>query len=128
MKRAVRVSGIDSVILTKLDVLTGLRKIKVCTGYDVDGEVLDDVPALIEDYARIQPRYVELPGWSEDISGVRSWGDLPQSVRDFVRHVSTLIECPVSFVSVAPGREATIAVDVPDALKPFVSLPAVAGI
>jgi adenylosuccinate synthase len=127
MKRAVRVSGIDSVILTKLDVLTGLRKIKVCTGYELDGEVLDDVPALIEDYARMKPCYVELAGWSEDISSIRRWGELPATVRDFVGEVSRLIECPVSFVSVAPGREATIVVDVPDTLKPFVSLPGVAG-
>lgn len=119
MKRAIRVSGIDSVILTKLDVLTGLRKIKVCTGYEVDGEILDDVPALIEEYARIKPQYVELDGWTEDITTVRRWEDLPATVRDFVRSVASLIECPVSFVSVAPGREATIAVDVPDILKPF---------
>jgi adenylosuccinate synthase len=119
MKRAIRVSGIDSVILTKLDVMTGLRKIKVCTGYEVDGEVLDDVPALIEDYAQIKPHYVELEGWSEDISMARRWEDLPQAVRDFVRGVEKLMDCPISFISVAPGREATIAVDVPAFLKPF---------
>jgi adenylosuccinate synthase len=128
MKRAVRVSGIDSVILTKLDVLTGLRKVKVCTGYELDGEVLDDVPALIEDYERLKPLYVELAGWSEDISTFRRWEDLPGTVREFVREVSALIECPVSFVSVAPGREATIAVDVPEALRPFVSVPNVAAL
>jgi adenylosuccinate synthase len=119
MKRAIRVSGIDSVILTKLDVMTGLRKIKVCTGYEIDGEILDDVPALIEEYARIKPQYVELEGWTEDITMVRRWEDLPSTVREFVRSVSSLMGCPVSFVSVAPGREATIAVDVPDILRPF---------
>lgn len=111
MKRAIRVSGIDSLVLTKLDVLTGLRSVKVCTGYLLDGAPIDDFPALIEDYARIEPVYVELDGWSEDLSTARRWDQLPPSARAFVEQLSKLVERPVSLVSVAPGREATIEVE-----------------
>jgi adenylosuccinate synthase len=116
MKRAFRVSGIDSLVLTKLDILTGLRSIKVCTGYLLDGAPIDDFPALIEDYARIEPIYVELAGWSEDLSMARRWEELPQAARAFVEQVSKLLKCPVSLVSVAPGREATIEVEGADNL------------
>jgi adenylosuccinate synthase len=119
MRRAVRISGIDALVLTKLDVLTGLRTIKVCTGYELDGVLLDDTPDQIEEYGRLRPRYVELPGWSEDISSVRRWADLPSTVQSFVTELARMSECPVTAVSVGPGREATIVVQVPPPLRPF---------
>jgi adenylosuccinate synthase len=120
MKRAVRISGIDSAIITKLDVLSGQTTLKVCTGYRTrGGEPLDDLPALVYDFEQIVPEYIELDGWSEDLSGVRRWEDLPASVQRYVREVSRLIECPVSFVSVGPGREATIAVEPSRLLRGF---------
>jgi adenylosuccinate synthase len=120
LRRAVRISGIDSLILTKLDVLSGLRTIKVCTGYRKDGVDLDDLPALVHEFEGIEPVYTELEGWDCDLSEVRRWEDLPQSLHRFVGEVARLVECPVSFVSVGAGREATIPVDVAPILSEFI--------
>lgn len=121
MRRAVRISGIDNLVLTKLDVLTGLRTIKVCTGYLSNGGLLDDLPALAHEYQQLQPVYTEFKGWDEDLSEVRSWEDMPGAVRDFVRAISGLLDCPVSLVSVGPGREATMPVDLPEVVQQFFS-------
>jgi adenylosuccinate synthase len=121
MKRAIRTSGIDSLVLTKLDVLSGLPKIKVCIGYEVNGEPVDDLPSSLEGYDGLTPVYTELPGWTEDISSLRLFRDLPVNVQTFLEKLSALIECPISFASVGPGREATIPVDVPEVLRAFLS-------
>jgi adenylosuccinate synthase len=121
MKRAIRTSGIDSLILTKLDVLSGLPSLKLCTSYKRDNEVVDDLPPSVEDYEGLEAEYVEVPSWSEDISGIRTWDALPGNVRTFVETLSKLIECPVSFVSVGPGREATIPVSPPQVVKEFMA-------
>ena len=120
LRRAIRVSGIDSVILTKLDILSGLRSIKVCTAYRCNGQVLDDLPALVHEFEGLEPQYTELDGWDEDLSGVRRWEDLPITVHRYVSEISKLIECPVSFISVGPGREATIPVSANDVLQGFI--------
>ena len=109
----------DSLVLTKLDVLSGLPAVKVCVGYQVNGEYVDDLPASLEGYEGLIPVYEELPGWSEDISAVRSLRDLPANVQSFLEKLSALIECPISFASVGPGREATIPVEVSDVLRAF---------
>ena len=121
MKRAIRTSGIDSVILTKLDVLSGLPTLKLCTSYHRGSEVVDDLPPSSEDYEGLDAEYLEVPGWSEDISGARTWEALPKSVRAFVETLSGLLECPVSFVSVGPGREATIPVAPPTVVREFLA-------
>lgn len=121
MRRAIRVSGIDNLVLTKLDVLSGLRKIKVCTGYTLEGKQLDDLPTLAHEFSALQPSYTEFPGWDEDISGARTWESLPTSLRAFVEALSGLLECPVSFVSVGPGREATIPVQPPGSVRQFLA-------
>jgi adenylosuccinate synthase len=121
MRRAVRISGIDSVILTKLDVLSGLSTLKVCTGYRLGESSLDDLPALAHECTEAKPEYVELEGWSEDLSSIRRWDDLPKAVQAYVRELSRLIDCPVAFVSVGPGREATIAVKPSTLLQGFIS-------
>jgi adenylosuccinate synthase len=119
LRRAIRVSGIDSLVLTKLDVMTGLRKIKVCTGYRLHGVVLDDFPALAHEFAALEPQYTEFDGWTEELSGAREWRDLPQPVQRFVEGLAKLVELPVSFVSVGPGREATISVEAPGVVRSF---------
>lgn len=119
MRRAVRVSGIDNLVLTKLDVLSGLPTVKVCTGYLRQGQPLDDLPALAHEYQELEPVYVEFAGWSEDISEARSWAELPAAVQQLVTGISQLLECPVSFVSVGPGREATIPAEPQAVLNQF---------
>ncbi len=119
LRRAIRVSGIDNLVLTKLDVLTGLRKIKVCTSYRLGSDVLDDFPALGHQFAEIAPVYEEFDGWGDDVSAARRWSELPDSLRTFVESLSALVDCPVSLVSVGPGRDATIAVSPPATLEGF---------
>ena len=119
LKRAVRISGIDSLVLTKLDVLSGMRSIKVCTGYRIKGELQHDLPALAYEYDGLEPQYVDFEGWDADITGVRSWQELPQSLKVFVQGISKLVDCPVSLISVGPGREATISHELPGTLKGF---------
>src|SRR5690606_18565007 len=81
---ATRVNGITDLVLTKLDVLTGLEEIPVCVAYDVDGERFDDVPVNQTDFHHAKPIYQRFPGWSEDISTARSFDDLPQNAQDYV--------------------------------------------
>jgi adenylosuccinate synthase len=121
MRRAIRTSGIDSVILTKLDVLSGLPTLKLCTGYKRGEQLVDDLPPSSEDYEGLEAVYLEVPGWAEDISGVRTWEGLPKSVHGFVETLTKLLECPVSFVSVGPGREATIPVAPPAVVREFLA-------
>ena len=105
---AVRLSGVTSLALTKLDVLTGLTTLKICTAYELDGKEIRHMPPLLEDLARCKPVYKEISGWNEDLSQAREMGDLPRAARDYVQTVEQLTECPVSHVSVGPDREETI--------------------
>jgi adenylosuccinate synthase len=119
LKRAVRISGIDSLILTKLDVLSGLSKIKVCVAYRRGDQLVDDLPPLVRDYSELVPEYIELPGWSEDITRITKWEDLPLSAKSYIREIERLVGCPIHLVSVGPGREATIELEPSQLLRGF---------
>ncbi len=106
-------SGVNGISLTKLDVLDGFEKIKICTGYELDGEVLDHLPIAADQQARCTPIYEEMDGWSESTEGARSWNDLPGAAVKYVRRIEELIGCPVSMVSTSPEREDTILVTDP---------------
>ncbi len=108
MKRAVRLNGMDGIALTKLDVLSGIPKIKVCIKYHLDGEKCEDVPALFTELDRVEPEYVEFDGWEEDISKARKWHHLPQSTRFYVSSISEIIGCPVAILGVGPERSSTL--------------------
>lgn len=108
MKRAARLNGFDSIAITKLDVLSGLEKIKICIKYMLDGQELDDVPSLSSELDRVEPVYIELDGWEENIEGVRKWHQLPTQARLYLSTIAEIIACPVSIVSVSPERDSTI--------------------
>ena len=108
MKYAIRVNGITSLALMKLDVLSGHDKIEVCTSYKLDGQELKDLPMVPADLARIEPVYKSLNGWKEDITQVRTLADLPQAARDYVQFISTELATPIDVVSIGPGREQTL--------------------
>jgi adenylosuccinate synthase len=108
LRHAVRVNGLTSIALTKLDVLSGLDEIKIATGYRLGDAILDHVPARRGALGAVQPLYESLPGWTEELTAVRSWWDLPETARAYVRRVEQLAGVPVSLVSVGPGREQTI--------------------
>jgi adenylosuccinate synthase len=102
--------GVDGIALTKLDVLDGFDEIKVCTGYLLDGQVLDYLPADATQQARLEPVYETLEGWTQTTAGARSWADLPANAIKYVRRVEELIGAPVALLSTSPDRDDTIMV------------------
>ncbi|WP_262850967.1 adenylosuccinate synthase [Mumia quercus] len=105
---AARVNGVTDFVLTKLDVLTGLETIPVCVAYDVDGVRHDEMPVNQTDFHHAVPVYEELPGWSEDISGARSFEELPANAQAYVRRVEELSGARMSVIGVGPGRDQAI--------------------
>ncbi|MDD7811849.1 adenylosuccinate synthase [Mycolicibacter sinensis] len=105
---ATRVNGITDYFLTKLDVLSSLQTVPVCVGYTVDGKRTDELPMTQEEFARAVPVYEELPGWWEDISGARTFEELPANARDYVSRLEEIAGAQVSCIGVGPGREQTI--------------------
>ncbi|WP_020663945.1 adenylosuccinate synthase [Amycolatopsis benzoatilytica] len=105
---AVRVNGITDYFLTKLDVLSGLEKVPVCVGYEVDGVRTSDMPMTQTDVHHAVPVYEELPGWFEDISNCRTFDELPANARAYVERIEELSGARVSAIGVGPGRDQTI--------------------
>jgi adenylosuccinate synthase len=105
---AARVNGVTDFVLTKLDVLTGLEQVPVCVAYDVNGVRHDEMPVNQSDFHHAVPVYEYLPGWSEDISGARTFADLPPNAQAYVRSVEELSGARISAVGVGPDREATV--------------------
>ncbi|MCI7456751.1 MAG: adenylosuccinate synthase [Actinomyces urogenitalis] len=105
---ACRVNGLTDLVMTKLDVLTGHETIPVCVAYDVDGERTEEMPLTQTGFHHAKPIYEELPGWSEDITGVREFSDLPQAAQDYVLRIEELARTRISAIGVGAGREATI--------------------
>ena len=106
-------SGVTGISLTKLDVLDGFKKLKICIGYELDGEDLDYLPTAADQQARCKPIYEEISGWDESTEGARSWADLPANAIKYVRRIEELIDCPVALVSTSPERDDTILVTDP---------------
>ena len=113
VKQAVQTGGIDGIALTKLDVLDGFDEIKICTGYMLDGEPINWLPADAPAQARIEPVFETLQGWHETSFGARSWADLPANAIRYVRYIEELIGAPVTLLSTSPEREDTILVKDP---------------
>ena len=113
LRQTCATSGVNGIALTKLDVLDGFETLKICVGYELDGQQLDYLPMAAEQQARCTPVYEEMPGWSESTEGARSWAELPAEAIKYVRRVEELIECPVALLSTSPEREDTILVTDP---------------
>ena len=103
-------SGVNGISLTKLDVLDGFEKVKICVGYNLDGVLIDYLPTAADQQARCQPIFEEMDGWSETTEGARSWAELPAGAIKYVRRIEELIDCPVALLSTSPEREDTILV------------------
>ncbi|MEO1136929.1 MAG: adenylosuccinate synthase [Pseudomonadota bacterium] len=108
VRQSLKIAGVDGIALTKLDVLDGLEEIKVCTGYEINGEHLDYLPAGAELQAAAKPVYETMAGWSGSTERARSWADLPAQAVKYVRRVEELIETPVALVSTSPERDDVI--------------------
>ena len=108
VRYATRVNGLTDLCLTKLDVLTGYKEIPVCVGYELDGVVVDEMPPDQVDFARATPVYEMLEGWSEDITGCRSFDEFPEAAQKYILRLEELVNCRISSIGVGPGREATV--------------------
>jgi len=108
LRNAVRLNGITGLAITKLDVLGGLDTLKICTAYEYQGRRLEDFPADLKVLQSCKPLYETLPGWSQDLSGIRKLEQLPQEARRYLEHIEDLVGAPVHIVSVGPERDATI--------------------
>ncbi len=105
---AARINGVTDFVLTKLDVLTGLERIPVCVAYDVDGVRFDEMPVNQSDFHHAKPIYEELPGWSEDITGVREFSELPRAAQEYVLALEEMSGSRMSAIGVGPGRDAIV--------------------
>ena len=96
-----------------MDVLDGFDELKICVGYELDGNKLDYLPTAADKQARVKPIYETVEGWSDSTAGARSWAELPAQAIKYVRRIEELIDCPVALVSTSPEREDTILVTDP---------------
>lgn len=103
-----RINGVTDFVLTKLDVLTGLATIPVCVAYSVDGVRYDEVPVSQSDFHHAKPIFEDFPGWTEDITGVRTFSDLPRNAQDYVLALEKMSGARISAIGVGPGREAIV--------------------
>jgi len=110
LRHSKRVSGISHIAVTVLDVLSGLDELKVCISYNLNGKEIDYIPADINEYSKVTPNYITLPGWSEDISNVKSYDELPLNAQNYLNKISKLSGLDVVIFSVGPKREQTISV------------------
>ena len=108
MRRSAMINGLTGLCITKLDVLDGIKELKICTGYKLDGKTLDLLPLGADDVARCEPIYESMPGWSETTFGVKRWEDLPQAARDYLLRLEQVTGVPVAIVSTGPERDETI--------------------
>ncbi len=108
VRQAVLINGLTDIALTKLDILTGYKKIPVCIGYEINGTFQKNIPASLEEYAKAKPVYEVFDGWDEDISQVKTFGDLPENCQKYVRYISDYCKTTISLVSVGADRDANI--------------------
>jgi adenylosuccinate synthase len=113
VRQTCALSGVRGIALTKMDVLDGMKELKICVAYDLDGERLDYLPTAADKQARVTPVYEVIEGWEGSTAGARSWADLPAQAIKYVRRIEELIQCPVALVSTSPERDDTILVTDP---------------
>ena len=110
VKSAVRVSGLTSLAVTKIDTLAGLDKLKVCVGYKFNGEIIDYFPASLEDLAKCEPVYEEFDGWDDSVADARSYDEIPENAKKYLERISEFTGPRISIVSVGPKRDQTMRV------------------
>ena len=113
VRQTIKISGIDGIALTKLDVLDELDEIKMCIKYELDGEKIDYLPASVEDQLKIRPIYKSFPGWKESTKGIKNFDNLPDNAKNYIYELEDFIETKISSISTSPEREDTILVQNP---------------
>jgi adenylosuccinate synthase len=113
LKRAAQINGLTGLCITKLDVLDGLKTLRICIGYKIGGEVVDILPYGAENIALCEPIYEDHPGWSTSTVGVKNWDELPVAAQTYLRRFEALVGAPIALVSTGPDREETIVLQRP---------------
>ena len=113
VRQAIKVGGIKGIVLTKLDVLDGMEEIKICVGYDINGERYDHLPAAQNLQQAATPVYEAMSGWQGEVHGARSWADIPAEAIKYVRRIEELVGAPVTLLSTSPERDDTIVMEDP---------------
>ena len=113
LKRAAQINGLTGLCFTKLDVLDGLKTLRICIGYKIGGEVVDILPYGAENIALCEPIYEDHPGWSTSTVGVKNWDELPVAAQTYLRRFEALVGAPIALVSTGPDREETIVLQRP---------------
>jgi adenylosuccinate synthase len=113
VRQTVRTSGINGLALTKLDILDGMKEIKICVAYRLDGREIDYLPASEHAQSLVEPVYETVEGWQGETAKARSWAQLPASAIKYVRRIEELVSCPVALLSTSPEREDTILMNNP---------------
>ncbi|OOZ41088.1 adenylosuccinate synthase [Solemya pervernicosa gill symbiont] len=108
LRRSAQINSLTGICLTKMDVLDGLEKLLIATGYEYDGEIIDVPPIGADAYEKCNPVYVEVPGWSETTVGVRNYDELPDNAKAYIKKIEELIGVPVDIISTGPDRADTI--------------------
>ncbi len=108
LRRSIVNSSVSGLCVTKLDVLDGLETVRICVGYEIDGEAIKGVPVVVDRFADCQPVYEDMPGWSESTVGVTSYEDLPENARNYLARIEALVKTPIDIISTGPDRAQTI--------------------
>jgi adenylosuccinate synthase len=108
LKRSIQLNGVSGLCITKLDVLDGVEELKICVGYELEGQLSEILPVGAEELEQCVPVYEELPGWMESTVGVKRFEQLPKKARDYLERVQTLCRVPIDLISTGPDREETI--------------------
>ena len=113
VRQSIKISGIDGIALTKLDVLDELDEIKICVQYDLNGEKVDYLPAAVEDQLKIKPIYKTFPGWKESTNGIKNIDELPENAKKYIFAIEDFIGTKISSISTSPERDDTILIENP---------------
>jgi len=113
VRQTIKISGIDAIALTKLDVLDELDEIKICVAYEIDGKEIDYLPAAVEDQLKVKPIYKSFKGWKSETKGIKKFDDLPENAKTYIKELEKFIETKVSSISTSPERNDTILIEDP---------------
>jgi adenylosuccinate synthase len=108
LRRSIVNSSVSGLCVTKLDVLDGLETVRICIGYEIDGQPIKGVPVVVDRFADCQPVYEDMPGWSESTVGVTDYDELPENARNYLARIEELVQTPIDIISTGPDREQTI--------------------
>ena len=111
LRYAARINGLTELTVTKLDVLSGLHPLKICTGYREGPIIHPELPLGPSDLSPFEPIYEELPGWQADVSHARHWSDLPGDAQNYIQRIAELTDVPVTMISVGPERDQIVVIE-----------------